>query len=81
MHGRARMRLIRVINIICLVSLLENQETIKLYKDDFIHALCLIETSCDKGLISYYGKVFRVNEFFDLGSYNVLLETNYNLWA
>ena len=51
MHGRARMRLIGVINIICLSSLLENQETIKLYKDDFIHALCLIETSCDKGLI------------------------------
>ena len=50
MHGRARMRLIGVINIICLVSLLENQETIKLYKDYFIHALCLIETSCDKGL-------------------------------
>ena len=63
MHGRARMRLIGVINIICLVSLLENQETIKLYKDDFIHALCLIETSCDKGLISCYGKVFRVIEF------------------
>ena len=63
MHGYARMRLIGVINIICLVSLLENQETIKLYKDDFIHALCLIETSCDKGLISYYGKVFRVIEF------------------
>ena len=63
MHGRARMRLIRVINIICLVNLLENQETIKLYKDDFIHALCLIETACDKGLISYYGKVFRVIEF------------------
>ena len=58
MHGRARMRLIRVINIICLVSVFENQETIKLYKDDFIHALCLIETSCDRGLISYYGKVF-----------------------
>ena len=58
MHGRARMRLIRVINIICLVSLHENQEKIKLYKDDFIHALCLFETSCDKGLISYYGKVF-----------------------
>ena len=58
MHGPARMRLIGVINIICLVSLLENQETIKLYKDDFIHALRLIETSCDKGLISYYGKVF-----------------------
>ena len=52
MHGRARMRLIGVINIICLVSLLENQETIKLYKDDFIHDLFLIETSCDKGLIS-----------------------------
>ena len=51
------------INLICLVNLLENQETIKLYKDDFIHALCLIETSCDKGLISYYGKVFRVIEF------------------
>ena len=48
MHGRARMRLIGVINIICLVSLLENQETIKLYKDDFTHALCLIATSCDK---------------------------------
>ena len=63
MHGRARMRLIGVINIICLVNLLENQETIKLYKDDFIHALCLIETSYDKGLISYYGKVFRVIEF------------------
>ena len=63
MHGRARMRLIGVINIICLVSLLENQETIKLYKDDFIHALYLIETSCDKGLISYHGKVFRVIEF------------------
>ena len=63
MHGRARMRLIGVINIICLVNLLENQETIKLYKDDFIHALCLIETSCDKGLISYYGKVFLVIEF------------------
>ena len=63
MHGRARMRLIGVINIICLVSLLENQETIMLYKDDFIHALCLIETSCDKRLISYYGKVFRVIEF------------------
>ena len=63
MHGRARMRLIGVINIICLVSLLENQEAIKLYKDDFIHALCLIETSCDKGLISYYAKVFRVIEF------------------
>ena len=63
MHGRARMRLIGVINIICLVSLLENQETIKLYKNDFIHALCLIETSCDKGLILYYGKVFRVIEF------------------
>ena len=63
MHGRARMRLIGVINIICLVSLLVNQETIKLYKDDFIHALCLIETSCDQGLISYYGKVFRVIEF------------------
>ena len=58
MHERARTRLIEVINIICLVSLLENQETIKLYKDDFIYALCLIETSCDKGLISYYGKVF-----------------------
>ena len=63
MHGRPRMRLIGVINIICLVSLLENQETIKLYKDDFIHALCLIETSCDNGLISYYGKVFRVIKF------------------
>ena len=63
MHGCARMRLIGVINIICLVSLLKNQETIKLYKDDFIHALCLIETSSDKGLISYYGKVFRVIEF------------------
>ena len=63
MHGRARMRLIGVINSICLVSLLENQEMIKLYKDDFIHALCLIETSCDNGLISYYGKVFRVIEF------------------
>ena len=48
MHGCARMRLIRVVNIICLVSLLENQEKIKLYKYDFIHALCLIETSCDK---------------------------------
>ena len=58
MHGRARMRLIGVINIICLVSLLENQGTIKLYKDDIIHALCLIETSCDKGLISCCGKVF-----------------------
>ena len=58
MHGRARMRSIGVINIIFLVGLHENQETIKLYKDDFIHALCLIETSCDKGLISYYGKVF-----------------------
>ena len=58
MNGRARMKLIGVINIICLVSLLDNQETIKLNKDDFIHALCLIETSCDKGLISYYGKVF-----------------------
>ena len=63
MHGRARMRLIGVINIICLFNLLENQETIKLYKDDLIHALCLIETSCDKGLISYYSKVFRVIEF------------------
>ena len=63
MNGRARMRLIAIINIICLVSLLENQETIKLYKDDFIHALCLIDTSCDKGLISYYGKVFLVIEF------------------
>ena len=63
MYGRARIRLIGVINIICLVSLLENQEMIKLYKDDFIHALCLIETSCEKGLISYYGKVFRVIEF------------------
>ena len=39
MRDRARMRLIGVINIICLVSLLENQEMIKLYKDDFIHAL------------------------------------------
>ena len=58
MHGQARMRLIGVINIICFVSLLENQETIKLYKDDFIHALSLIETPRDKGLISYYGKVF-----------------------
>ena len=58
MHGRAQMRLIGVINVICLVSLLENQERIKLYKDDFIHALCLIETSCDIGLISCYGKVF-----------------------
>ena len=63
MHGYARMRLIAVISIICLVSVLENQETIKLYKDDFIHALCLIETSCDKGLTSYYGKVFRVIKF------------------
>ena len=63
MHGRARMILIGVINTICLVSLLENQEMIKLYKDNFIHALCLIETSCDKGLMSYYGKVFRVIEF------------------
>ena len=59
MHGRAQMRLIGVINIFCLVSLLENQETIKLFIDDFNHALCLIETSCDKGLISYYGKVFQ----------------------
>ena len=63
MHGRVRMRLIGVINIIRLVSLLEDEETIKLYKEDFIHALCLNETSCDKGLISYYGKVFRVIEF------------------
>ena len=63
MHGRAQMILIGVINIICLVSLRENQETIKFYKDDFIYALCLIETSCDNGLISYYGKVFRVIEF------------------
>ena len=67
MHGRARMRLIGVINIICLVSLLENQETIKLYNNDLIQALCLIETSCDKGLISYYGKVFRVIEFTRFG--------------
>ena len=63
MHGCTQMRLIGVINIISLFRLLENQGTIKLYKDDFIHALCLIETSCDKGLISYYGKVFRVIEF------------------
>ena len=63
MHGRSQMILIGLINIYCLVSLLENQEMIKLYKYDFIHALCLIETSCDKGLISYYGKVFRVIEF------------------
>ena len=63
MHGRARMGLIGIINIFCLVSLLENQETIKLYKDDFIHALYLIEASCDKELISYYGKVFLVIEF------------------
>ena len=63
MHGRARMRLIGVINIICLVSLLENQEMIKFYKYDFIHALCLSDTSCVKGLISYYGKVFQVIEF------------------
>ena len=63
MNGCARMRLIGVINIIYLVSLLEDQEMIKLYKYDFIHALCLIETSCEKGLISYYGKVFRVIEF------------------
>ena len=48
MHGRARMRLIGVINIICLASLLENQETIMLHKDDFIQALCLIETSWTK---------------------------------
>ena len=48
MHGRARMRLIGVINIVFLVSLLENQETIKLYKDDFIYALCLIKILCDK---------------------------------
>ena len=32
MHGRARMRLIGVINIICLVSLLENQEMISCIK-------------------------------------------------
>ena len=63
MHGRARVRLIGVINIICLVSLLKNQETIKLYKDNFIHALCFIETLCDKGPISNYGKVFQVIEF------------------
>ena len=63
MHGRARMRLIGVINIICLVSLLENQGTMKLYKDDMFHALCLIETLCDKGLISYCGKVIRVIKF------------------
>ena len=63
MHGCTRMRFIGVINIICLVNLLENQEIIKLYKDDFIHTLCLIETSCDKGLRLYYGKVFRVIEF------------------
>ena len=63
MHGRARMKMIGVINIIFLVSLLVNQETIKLYKDDFIHALCLIKTSCDKGLIPYYGKVFQVIKF------------------
>ena len=63
MHGRARMRLIGVINIICLVSLLENQGTMKLYKDDMFQALCLIETSCDKGLISYCGKVIRVIKF------------------
>ena len=63
MHGRARMRLIGVINIICLVSLRENQETIKLYREDFIDALWLFETSCDKGLISYYDKVFQLNEF------------------
>ena len=63
MHGCARMRFIGVINIICLVNLLENQEMIKLYKDDFIHTLCLIKTSCDKGLRLYYGKVFRVIEF------------------
>ena len=65
MHGHARMRLIGVINIIWLVNLLKNKEMIKLYKYDFIHALCLIETS----------------NSLDLGSYDVLLETNYNLWA
>ena len=63
MHGRAQMRLIRLINIICLVSLLENQGMIKLYKDDIFHAICLIKTSCDEGLISYCGKVFQVIEF------------------
>ena len=47
MHGRDRIRLIGVITIFCLVSLLENQEMIKSYKDDFIHSLCLIKTSCD----------------------------------
>ena len=47
MHGRARMRLIGVINIICFV----------------LCALCLSKLLCDEGLISYYGKVFRVIEF------------------
>ena len=73
------MRLIGVINIICLVSLLENQETIKLYKNNFIHVLCLIETSCDKGLNHTMVRFFESSNSLDLGNYNVLLEIDYNL--
>ena len=56
---------------------------IEKYKDDIIHALCSIKISCDKRTIVhvvYYVKSdYRSSH--NLGSHNILLETNYDLWA
>ena len=51
------------------------------YKDDIIHALCSIEISCDKRTIvqAVYEVMSDYRCSHNLGSHNVLLETNYDL--
>ena len=56
---------------------------IKQYKDDIIHALCSIKILRGKRTIvqAIYLVMSDYRLSQNLGSYNVLLETNYDLWA
>ena len=66
-----------------LVYLELRNNMIEQYKDDIIYALCLIEISCDKRIIIHavYYVMSNYRLSHNLGSHNVLLETNYDLWA
>ena len=66
-----------------LVYLGLRNNMIKQHKDDIIHALCTIRISCDKRTIvqAVYLVTSDYRYSHNLGGHNVLLKTNYDLWA
>ena len=66
-----------------LVYLGLRNNMVEQYKDDIIHALCSIRISCDNRTVvqAVYWVMSDYRPSHNLGSHNVLLETNYDMWA